>query len=103
LAADPVLQVLFRSLESLANALTNVVAFGLYSFAGLLLLPALFSTLSYPRWLAWRGGAELGIAGIATAFLVLARGLATVPLLVSFALYAPWVWGSALWLRRRGR
>ena len=96
----PALQVIFRSMESLANALTNVVAFGLYSLAGLLLLPAVFETPGYPRWLAWLGAAEWGIAAIATALLVLAPGLATGPLLLSFALYAPWVWGSALWLLR---
>jgi cell shape-determining protein MreD len=54
---DPVLQVVFQSMESFANALTNVAAFGLYSLAGTLLLPALFATLSYPRWLAWLGSA----------------------------------------------
>jgi hypothetical protein len=98
---EPALQVVFQSTESLTNALTNVAAFGLYSFAGLLLLPAVFATPDYPRWLAWLGGIEWGIAALATALLVLAPGLATGPLLVSFALYAPWVWGSALWLLRR--
>jgi hypothetical protein len=97
---DPVLQVIFHSMESLANALTNVTAFGLYSFAGLLLLPAVFATASYPRWLAWLGAVEWGIASIATGLLMFAPGLATGPLLVSFALYAPWVWGSAMWLLR---
>jgi hypothetical protein len=100
---DPVLQVVFRSMESLANALTNVVAYGLYSFAGLLLLPAVFATSSYPRWLAWLGAVEWGIAALATALLVFAPRLATGPLLVSFALYAPWVWGSAVWLLRGKR
>lgn len=97
---DPVLQVVFHSMENLANALTNVTAFGLYSFAGLLILPAAFATKGYPRWLAWLGTVEWGIASIATVLLVFAPGLATVPLLVSFALYAPWVWGSAIWLFR---
>ena len=97
---DPALQVVFRSMESLANALTNVAAFGLYSFAGLLLLPAVFRTTGYPRWLAWLGTAEWGIASIATGLLIFAPGLATGPLLISFALYAPWVWGSAIWLLR---
>jgi len=98
---DPVLQVVFHSMESLANTLTNVAAFGLYSFAGLLLLPAVFATSSYPRWLAGLGAVEWGIAALATALLMFAPGLATGPLLVSFALYAPWVWGSAVWLLRR--
>jgi hypothetical protein len=97
----PVLQVVFHSMESLANALTNVTAFGLYSLAGLLLLPALFATASYPRWLAWLGTAEWGIAALATILLLFAPALATGPLLVSFALYAPWVWGSAVWLLRK--
>jgi hypothetical protein len=97
---DPVLHVVFHSLENLANALTNVVAFGLYSFAGLLLLPAVFATPSYPRWLGWLGVAEWGAAALATLLLVFAPGLAMGPLLLSFALYAPWVWGSAAWVLR---
>ncbi len=102
-AGAQVLRVAFDSMESLANALTNVVAFGMYSVAGLLLLPAVFATGYYPRWLAWLGAAEWGIAAIATVMLVLVPSLAIGPLLVSFALYAPWVWGSAVWLRRRDR
>jgi hypothetical protein len=97
---DPTVQVIFHSMEDLSNALTNIAAFGIYSFAGLLLLPAVFSTPSYPRWLAWLGAAEWGIASIATVLLVFSPNLATGPLLVSFFLYAPWVWGSALWLLR---
>ena len=97
---DPSLQVVFRSMEGLTYALTNVVAFGLYTVAGLLLLPAAFATRDYPRWLAWLGAAEWGIAALATVLLVVAPGLATGPLLLSFALYAPWVWGSAVWLLR---
>jgi hypothetical protein len=97
---DPVLHIVFHSMESLANALTNVAAFGLYSLAGLLLLPAAFATPNYPRGLAWLGAVEWGIGAIATSLLVFAPTLATGPLLVSFALYAPWVWGSALWLLR---
>jgi hypothetical protein len=98
---DPVLQVVFHSMESFANALTNVTAFGLYSLAGLLLLPAVFATPSYPRWLAWLGAVEWGIAALATVLLVFVPSLATGPLLISFALYAPWVWGSAVWLLRK--
>jgi len=94
------LQVVFQSMENLTYALTNVAAFGLYSFAGLLLLPAVFSTPGYWRWLAWLGAAEWGIAMFATALLVIAPDVATGPLLISFALYAPWVWGSAVWLLR---
>ena len=90
----------FHAMESLSYSLTNVSAFGLYSVAGLLLLPAAFATASYPRWLAWLGTAEWGLAVFATCLLVVAPALATGPLLVSFALYAPWVWGSAMWLHR---
>ena len=64
-------------------------------------LSAVFATPNYPRWLAWLGAAEWGIAALATALLVFAPDWATGPLLVSFALYAPWVWGSAVWLLRR--
>ena len=97
---DPSLKVVFKSMEGLTYALTNVVAFGLYTLAGLLLLPAVFATRGYPRWLAWLGAAEWGIAALATVLLVVAPGIATGPLLISFALYAPWVWGSAVWLLR---
>ncbi|MGD2049998.1 MAG: hypothetical protein PVH03_10890, partial [Chloroflexota bacterium] len=79
---DPTLHVVFRSMESLAYALTNVAAFGLYSIAGLILLPAVFATLRYPRWLAWLGTAEWSIAALATILLVFAPSLAIGPLLV---------------------
>jgi len=94
-------QIIFQSMENLANALTNVAAFGLYSFAGLLLLPAIFSTKDYPRWLRWLGMTEWGIASMATILLIFAPHIATIPLLISFALYAPWVWGSAFWLLKK--
>ena len=97
---DPALVVFFQSLEKFCYALINVSAFGLYSVAGLLLMPAAFATQSYSRWLAWLGTAEWGMATLATALLVIAPGLAMGPLLISFALYAPWVWLSALWLLR---
>jgi hypothetical protein len=93
--------VVFQSMENLANALINVVAFGMYSLAGLLLLPAMAATKAYPRWLVWLGTAEWGIASIAALLLVVSPNLATVPLLVSFLLYAPWVWGSGFWLYRK--
>ncbi len=97
---DPTLQVIFLSMEKIANNLTNIGGFGLYSLAGMLLLPAVFATPSYPRWLAWLGMVEWSISSIATGLLILSPDLATGPLLVSFALYAPWVWGSAIWLLR---
>ncbi len=95
-----VIEAVFRSAENLAYALTNVVAFGLYTLAGLLLLPAAFTTIDYPRRLAWLGVMEWGIAALATGLLIVAPGLSLGPLLISFALYAPWVWGSAVWLLR---
>jgi hypothetical protein len=97
---DPTLQVVFLSMEKMANNLTNVGGFGLYSLAGVLLLPAIFTTPDYPRWLTWLGVAEWSISLIATALLIFVPDLATGPLLVSFFLYAPWVWGSAMWLLR---
>jgi hypothetical protein len=97
---DMALLAVFRSVESLTYALVNVGAFGLYTLAGLLLLPAVFATPGYPRWLALLGAAEWGIAALATLLLVAAPGLATGPLLISFALYAPWVWASAVWVLR---
>jgi len=100
LQQDMALQTVFLAAETLAYALTNVAAFGLYSLAGLLLLPAAFATVGFPRWLAWLGVAEWGMAAVATLLLIIAPGLATVPLLISFALYAPWVWGGAWWLAR---
>lgn len=95
------LSVMFQSFESFANALTNVSAFGLYSLAGLLILPACFDTPDYPRNIARLGVAEWSIASIATILLVVAPSVATTPLMISFLLYAPWVWSSAWWLIRR--
>lgn len=97
---DPALMVLFQSLEKFSYALINISAFGLYSVAGLLLMPAAFATPGYPHWLAWLGTAEWSFATVATALLVIAPALAMAPLLISFALYAPWVWLSAYWLLR---
>jgi len=44
---------------------------------------------------------EWGISIIATTLLVFTPDLAIGPLLISFLLYAPWVWGGAIWLIRR--
>lgn len=103
IAGDPATLAIFQSLESLANALVSVAAFGLYSFAGLLLLPAAFSTRDYPRWLLVLGMAEWGIAAVATILLILLPDLAFLPLLISFGLYAPWAWANGIWLVRRSR
>ena len=50
--------------------------------------------------MAWLGVMEWGIGALATTLLVFNPDLATGPLLVSFVLYAPWVWGSGVWLLR---
>ncbi len=98
---DPTLKVIFLSMEKIANNLTNVGGYGLYTLAGLLILPAIFATSTYPRWLANLGAAEWVISSIATALLIFAPALATIPLVISFFLYAPWVWGSAWWILRK--
>lgn len=75
--------------------------FGLYSIAGILILPAVFSTEGFPKWLAWLGVTEWGLSLLATGLLIINPGLAAVPLVISFLLYAPWAWGAALWLIQR--
>ncbi|MCA9936006.1 MAG: hypothetical protein KC415_18860, partial [Anaerolineales bacterium] len=52
---DPTLRVVFLSVEKMANNLTNIGGFGLYSLAGILLLPSAFATMDLPRPLAWLG------------------------------------------------
>lgn len=99
-SADPTLVVVFQSLEKLANNLTNVGGYGLYTLAGLLILPSAFATKSFPKWLKALGVIEWGVSTIAILLLIFAPPLATVPLIVSFLFYAPWVWGSAWWLLR---
>ena len=47
---DAALQVVIHAMESLAKVLMNVAALGLYSLAGLVLLPVVFATLGW-RWL----------------------------------------------------
>jgi hypothetical protein len=98
---DSTLLVLFGSLEELAYTLVSVSAFGLYSLAGLLLLPAVFATDDYPRRLAWLGVAEWTMAALASTLLIVVADLAPGFLIISFALYAPWVWGNGIWLLRR--
>ena len=100
---DAALQIVFRSMEKIATALTNVGGTGLYSLAGMLLMPAAFASDGYPRPLAWLGATMWTIGLVATVLLILAPSLATLPLLVSFTFYAPWVWGSAVWLLRGAR
>ncbi len=100
-AGDGSLVVVFQATEKLANSLTNVGGYGLYSLAGLLLLPAAFSTTDMWRGLAWLGAVEWTLSIVATVLLVVAPALATLPLVISFLLYGPWVWGGAIWLWRR--
>ncbi len=97
----PTLMVVFLSMEKFANNLTNIGGFGLYTLAGMLLLPAIFATASYPHWLAKLGAIEWIISSIAVVLLIFVPTLATGPLIVSFLLYAPWVWGSAIWILRK--
>jgi len=98
---DTTLKVIFSATEKLANNLTNVGGYGLYTLAGILILPAIFATKDYPRWLARLGAVEWGISSVAIILLIFVPAIATIPLVISFFFYAPWVWGSALWLHRR--
>ena len=75
---NPTLEVVFLSMEKLANTLTNVGGYGLYSFAGILILPAVFAERDFPRWLRNLGVVEWGISIIATGLLVAAPSMATV-------------------------
>jgi hypothetical protein len=56
-------------------------------------------------WAVWDGDwlrvTEWTISILATALLIIAPNLSSVPLVISFLLYAPWVWGSGLWVLRR--
>jgi len=97
---EQTLKVVFVSLEKFANSLTNIGGFGLYSVAGILLLPAVFRTANFPRWLKWIGIVEWSVSILATVLLVIAPSLATIPLVISFMFYAPWVWGAAWWVLR---
>jgi len=100
---DSTMQITFSAVEKLANTLTNIGGFGLYSVAGVLILPAVFKTSDFPKQLAWLGIIEWGLSLIATGLLIGKPDLATIPLVISFLLYAPWVWGSAIWLIKRDR
>jgi hypothetical protein len=93
----------FHGAQLLAHALTDVAAFGLYTVAGLLLLPALRSTPGVPRTLIWLGVAVWIVSALATVLLALgAPGGRTVAGL-GFVLYAPWAWLGAAWVLRDRR
>ena len=100
---DATLQVVFHAMEKMGNNITNIGGYGLYTLGGLLILPAALSVPDFPKWLFWIGVAEWGVSAIATLFLVVAPNWAQAPLVISFLLYAPWVWGGAIWLFLRNR
>jgi hypothetical protein len=90
----------YSAVETLSQALSDITAYGLYTVAGLLLLPSLFATPTYPRALALLGAVLWGVSAAATALLAFdATGKAEV-FAVALLLYPVWVWGSALWLAR---
>lgn len=91
----------FSTAQILAQALTDITAFGLYTLAGLLLLPALFATRDYPRRLTWLGVALWGGSVVATVLLALDGPGALAVFTVTLLLYPVWVWGSARWISRR--
>lgn len=97
---DAALLSQYSSFEALANDAIYIVSFGLYSVAGLLLVPPAFQTASFPRLLAWLGLALWSAACIATALLALDAMNAGGPLSLSFLLFAPWAWGGAWWVLR---
>lgn len=92
---------LYSTLEALAADAIYIVAFGLYSVAGLALLPGAFATPAFPRALAWLGAGLWVVACLATALLAIDEELAVGPLFLSFLLFAPWTWGCAIWLSSR--
>jgi hypothetical protein len=100
LQAGEATQATYSSVETLAQALTDITAFGLYTVAGLLLLPAVFATRTYPRALAWLAVVLWVLSAVATLLLAFDAGGATAVFSVALVLYAPWVWASAWWLAR---
>jgi hypothetical protein len=98
LGSDALLAATYSSVETLAQALTDIAAYGLYTTAGLLILPALFATRSYPRRLAWLGAVLWGVSAVVTVLLATDGPGATALFAVALLLYPLWVWGSARWL-----
>jgi hypothetical protein len=92
----------YSNVETLAQALTDIAAYGLYTAAGILLLPALFATRAYPRPLAWLGVLLWGVSVIATLLLAFDAAGAKAVFAVALLLYAPWVWASAWWVSTLG-
>ena len=89
----------FDGAQALAHALTDVAAFGLYTAAGLLLLPALVIS-RVPRALLWLSVGEWGVSAVATILLALGTAGAGAVATVGFLLYAPWAWAGARWVLR---
>ena len=112
LGSDPAITTTFTSVALLAHALTDVTAVGLYSLAAILILPALFTTVDYPRPLAWVAAAECLVAAAVTVVLALGLGgadqigrefnLSSVLATLAFLLYGLWMVGSAWWLLTQG-
>jgi hypothetical protein len=113
LGEDPAITTTFTTVALLSHALTDVAAVGLYSVAAVLIVPALFTTMGYPRPLAWVAVAECVVAVSVTA--VLALGIAgadqigrefnltSVLATLAFLLYGLWMVGSAWWLLGQGQ
>jgi hypothetical protein len=91
----------FRGAQLLAHALTDFTALGLYTAAGLLLLPALRATPGVPPALLWVGVAEWSVSAVATALLVFDLPGGTAGGTAGFLLYAPWTWIAAWWVSGR--
>ena len=89
----------FRAAERLAHGLTAVAAYGLYTVAGLLLLPGAFATPGYGR-LAVVAAVLWGLSALATVLLAFDAPGLTVVFGLALVLYAAWVWASAAWVAR---
>jgi hypothetical protein len=90
----------FHGAQLLADALTDVAAFGLYTVAGLLLLLALRRTQGPPPALLRLGVAEWGVSAVATGLLAFDVSGGRAAAALAFVLYAPWVWLGAWWVLR---
>lgn len=88
----------FHSAQLLANALTDVTAFGLYTAAGLVLLPALARTARVPRALFRIGVAEWGVSAVATGLLAFGAPGGHAAAALGFLLFAPWAGLGAWWV-----
>jgi hypothetical protein len=92
----------FRGAQVLANALTDVTAFGLYTAAGLVLLPALVRTTRVPRALIRVGVAEWSVSALATVLLAFGAPGGHAAAALGFLLFAPWAGLGARWVLASG-